>query len=224
IEKRRAFPTRITQGLQVLIQSNVINPVLQSTRRPKAPLLANLLRWFPVLQRIPARLVGVGIRPENVRTPETPVSPIYGIIPAGATCEDLSPISSSALRTRPDAFASSMKALTSASAAGLPLGTQTAVLELRNASSRMREPGIVPTRPDSDSRESAIASILPSRMAATAASTPAKSIWVALAVALFAARKVAVFATPPIPTPFALASLTDLIFEAAGTRKVLCSK
>jgi 2-polyprenyl-6-methoxyphenol hydroxylase-like FAD-dependent oxidoreductase len=76
IEKRRAFPTRITQGLQVLIQSNVINPVLQSTRRPKAPLLANLLRWFPVLQRIPARLVGVGIRPENVRTPETPVSPI----------------------------------------------------------------------------------------------------------------------------------------------------
>src|SRR5215831_5133977 len=60
-----------------------------------------------------------------------------------------------------------MKALTSASAAGLPLGTQTAVLELRNASSRMREPGIVPTRPDSDSRESAIASILPSRMAAT---------------------------------------------------------
>jgi hypothetical protein len=117
-----------------------------------------------------------------------------------------------------------MKSLTSASAVGLPLGTQTAVLELRNASSRMREPGIFVTKPDKDSRESAIASILPSRRAATAASTPAKSTWVAFDVAFLAARKVAVFATPPMPTPVASASFTDCIFEPAGTRKVLCSK
>ena len=70
IQERREFPTRVTQRLQLLIQSRVIEPVLKSTQRPKAPLVAKLLRWFPVLQRIPAWLVGVGIRPEHVRTPE----------------------------------------------------------------------------------------------------------------------------------------------------------
>jgi 2-polyprenyl-6-methoxyphenol hydroxylase-like FAD-dependent oxidoreductase len=75
IQKRREFPTRVTQRLQVLIQSNVINPVLKSAQRPKAPLAAKLLHWFPVLQRIPAWLVGVGIRPEHVRTPDATVPP-----------------------------------------------------------------------------------------------------------------------------------------------------
>ena len=70
IQERREFPTRVTQRLQLLIQSRVIEPALKSTQRPKAPLVAKLLRWFPVLQRIPAWLVGVGIRPEHVRTPE----------------------------------------------------------------------------------------------------------------------------------------------------------
>jgi len=42
--------------------------VLQRERRPKPPLLFKLLRFFPVLRRIPARLVGVGIRPEHVHT------------------------------------------------------------------------------------------------------------------------------------------------------------
>jgi 2-polyprenyl-6-methoxyphenol hydroxylase-like FAD-dependent oxidoreductase len=76
IQKRREFPTRVTQRLQVLVQSNVINPVLKSTQRPKAPLAAKLLRWVPVLQRIPAWLVGVGIRPEHVRTPDATVPPL----------------------------------------------------------------------------------------------------------------------------------------------------
>jgi 2-polyprenyl-6-methoxyphenol hydroxylase-like FAD-dependent oxidoreductase len=75
IQKRREFPTRVTQRLQVLIQSNVINPVLKSAQRPKAPPAAKLLHWFPVLQRIPAWLVGVGIRPEHVRTPEITAPP-----------------------------------------------------------------------------------------------------------------------------------------------------
>jgi 2-polyprenyl-6-methoxyphenol hydroxylase-like FAD-dependent oxidoreductase len=70
IQARREFPTRVTQRLQLFIQSRVIEPVLKSTQRPKAPTVAKLLRWFPVLQRIPARLVGVGIRPEHVHTPE----------------------------------------------------------------------------------------------------------------------------------------------------------
>ena len=145
-------------------------------------------------------------------------------MPAGATCDDFKPISSSALRTRPEALASSMNALTYAKAAGLPLGTQTAVEEFRNASSRMREPGILPIRPDSDSRDSAIASMRFSFMAATAASTFANSIWVAFGVAFLAARMVAVLATPPMPVPAVLASLTDFILDPGATRKVLCSR
>ena len=41
-----------------------------SQRRPKPPLFFKLFGVFPVLRRIPARLLGVGIRPEHVRTPE----------------------------------------------------------------------------------------------------------------------------------------------------------
>jgi hypothetical protein len=33
------------------------------------PLAMRLLQRFPVLRRIPARLVGVGVRPEHVRVP-----------------------------------------------------------------------------------------------------------------------------------------------------------
>src|SRR6185437_13383130 len=149
---------------------------------------------------------------------------VYGFMPAGAICEEVSPISSSALRTRPEAFASSMKSLTQASAAGRPFGTQTAVEELRKASSSTREPGIFLTRPPSDSRESAIAWMWPSSMACAARSTLANSTCVAFGVALTAARKVAVLATPPMPTPFALASATEAIFEPGATRNVLCSR
>ncbi len=70
IEKRRAPPVRFTQWLQLMIQRRIISRVLESERRPKPPLFFKLLGVFPVLRRIPARLLGVGIRPEHVRTPE----------------------------------------------------------------------------------------------------------------------------------------------------------
>jgi len=44
--------------------------VLESQQRPKPPLLFKLFEIFPVLRRVPARLLGVGIRPEHVRTPD----------------------------------------------------------------------------------------------------------------------------------------------------------
>ena len=70
IQQRREFPIRVTQKLQVLVQNNLIDKVLHSTARPKPPFAAKFLQWFPVLQRLPARLVGMGVRPEHVRTPE----------------------------------------------------------------------------------------------------------------------------------------------------------
>jgi 2-polyprenyl-6-methoxyphenol hydroxylase-like FAD-dependent oxidoreductase len=70
VQKRRTFPMRVIQWLQLVIQNNVLSAVLTSTRRPKPPFITKLLDWFPVLQRIPARLIGMGVRPEHVHTPE----------------------------------------------------------------------------------------------------------------------------------------------------------
>ncbi len=70
IEERRTLPMRFTQRLQLAIQQRVISRVLASHRRPKPPLLLKLFSVFPILRRIPARLIGIGIRPEHVQTPE----------------------------------------------------------------------------------------------------------------------------------------------------------
>ncbi len=67
VQKRRELPTRLTQKLQLLIQNRVIRSVLQSTRTPKPPLLARLLGAFPVLRRLPARIMGMGFRPEHIQ-------------------------------------------------------------------------------------------------------------------------------------------------------------
>ena len=70
VEKRRRFPTVITQALQVFLQSRVLDRVLKLSRQPEPPLLIRLVDRFPALQRIPARLVGIGVRPEHIRCPE----------------------------------------------------------------------------------------------------------------------------------------------------------
>ncbi len=67
IQRRRDFPTRMTQRIQVLIQNRVISSVLRGTATPKPPLLLRLLQRFPALRRFPARAVGMGVRPEHLR-------------------------------------------------------------------------------------------------------------------------------------------------------------
>jgi 2-polyprenyl-6-methoxyphenol hydroxylase-like FAD-dependent oxidoreductase len=70
VQHRREFPTRVTQRLQVFIQNNVITSVLKGGERPKPPFAVKLFDWFPALRRIPARMIGMGVRPEHVRTPQ----------------------------------------------------------------------------------------------------------------------------------------------------------
>jgi 2-polyprenyl-6-methoxyphenol hydroxylase-like FAD-dependent oxidoreductase len=70
VQVRREFPTRLVQRAQVLIQKRVITGVLGNREEIKPPLAVKLLRAFPILRRIPARLLGIGIRPEHIRTPE----------------------------------------------------------------------------------------------------------------------------------------------------------
>jgi 2-polyprenyl-6-methoxyphenol hydroxylase-like FAD-dependent oxidoreductase len=70
VQARREFPTRVMQRLQVLIQERIITSVLGNREELKPPLPVKLLAAFPILRRIPARIVGLGIRPEHIRTPE----------------------------------------------------------------------------------------------------------------------------------------------------------
>ena len=67
---RRKSPTRATQRLQIVIQNNVIRRVLGSPKPLTLPWPLKLLRRWPILRRIPARVIGVGFRPEHVKTPE----------------------------------------------------------------------------------------------------------------------------------------------------------
>jgi 2-polyprenyl-6-methoxyphenol hydroxylase-like FAD-dependent oxidoreductase len=69
VQRRREFPTRATQAMQVFIQNRVISRVLERTEKLSAPLPLRLIRLMPFLTRIPARLIGLGFRPEHVRTP-----------------------------------------------------------------------------------------------------------------------------------------------------------
>ncbi len=68
VQQRRELPTRLTQWAQMQIQQRVIAPALGSRTPLRAPLPVRLLARFPFLRRIPARLVGLGVRPEHVHT------------------------------------------------------------------------------------------------------------------------------------------------------------
>ena len=68
VQRRREFPTRATQRLQVLIQNRVIGRVLESDNL-SPPLVLRLLQRLPYLTRLPARLIGIGFRPEHIRLP-----------------------------------------------------------------------------------------------------------------------------------------------------------
>jgi 2-polyprenyl-6-methoxyphenol hydroxylase-like FAD-dependent oxidoreductase len=69
VQQRRMFPTRATQRLQVFAQENVIRPALANDKPIRAPLALRLFKAIPLLQRIPARFIGVGFRPEHIRLP-----------------------------------------------------------------------------------------------------------------------------------------------------------
>jgi 2-polyprenyl-6-methoxyphenol hydroxylase-like FAD-dependent oxidoreductase len=68
VQKRREWPTRVVQRAQLLAQERLIGPALSGGGPQQLPWALKLLRRFPMLRRIPARLVGVGIRPEHVES------------------------------------------------------------------------------------------------------------------------------------------------------------
>ncbi|KQS04829.1 monooxygenase [Sphingomonas sp. Leaf357] len=71
VRDRRIGAVRITQGLQKLVQNRIIAPVLSATEpMERPPLVARMIDRVPPLRRIPARIVGMGFRPEQIRSPD----------------------------------------------------------------------------------------------------------------------------------------------------------
>ena len=74
VQRRRLLPARITQAVQVAVQNRVLAPVLASAALPHAQPLAvpwplRLMNRFPALLGLPAYAVGIGVRPEHVKSP-----------------------------------------------------------------------------------------------------------------------------------------------------------
>ena len=88
VQRRRDWPTRVTQRIQIAVQNEVLVPVL--TGRPQAgngpspplPMALQLLRRLPMLSRIPARMIGIGVRPERVHSRAAPPPKEPGQAPA----------------------------------------------------------------------------------------------------------------------------------------------
>jgi 2-polyprenyl-6-methoxyphenol hydroxylase-like FAD-dependent oxidoreductase len=71
VQDRRLFPTRVIQSAQKMVHDRVLTPlVIRRAVLQKVPLPLRLFELFPVLRRIPARLVGLGVRREHIRSPD----------------------------------------------------------------------------------------------------------------------------------------------------------
>jgi 2-polyprenyl-6-methoxyphenol hydroxylase-like FAD-dependent oxidoreductase len=69
VETRRRFSTRVVQRLQLTMQNRVIARVLGRTQTLRPPLALQIVSRVPALRRLIARVIGLGVRPEHVRTP-----------------------------------------------------------------------------------------------------------------------------------------------------------
>ena len=66
VQRRREWPTRITQRIQLVAQNTFLKKTLEGRPLNGLPWALKLLRRWPVLRRIPARVVGIGLRPEHI--------------------------------------------------------------------------------------------------------------------------------------------------------------
>jgi len=72
VQRRRELPMRIIQGMQIFMQNRIAMNVLEHPRKKLSPtLFMKAFASVPLLRRIPARLVGLGLRPEHVHLRES---------------------------------------------------------------------------------------------------------------------------------------------------------
>jgi 2-polyprenyl-6-methoxyphenol hydroxylase-like FAD-dependent oxidoreductase len=69
VQRRREWPTRLIQGMQVFIHRRVVTGRTSGDKNRSLPFVLRLLKWFPILRQLPARFIGMGPRPEHFRSP-----------------------------------------------------------------------------------------------------------------------------------------------------------
>ncbi|WP_340315909.1 FAD-dependent oxidoreductase [Rhizorhabdus argentea] len=85
VQARRMLAVRVIQAMQRAVHAAVLGPTLSATGQMEAPFALRMLDRFPVLQRIPARIVGLGVRREHIRSPAVVVGrTALSVIPAKA--------------------------------------------------------------------------------------------------------------------------------------------
>lgn len=71
VQARREFPVRVIQAFQVAVQNRILAPTISGGKTPAAPVFLKLFNRYPLLRRLPARFIGMGVRPEHVRIGKT---------------------------------------------------------------------------------------------------------------------------------------------------------
>jgi 2-polyprenyl-6-methoxyphenol hydroxylase-like FAD-dependent oxidoreductase len=71
VQARREWPTRLIQGMQIFIHRRVVTGRSSNEKKASLPFVLRLLKWFPILRQLPARFIGLGPRPEHIRSPTT---------------------------------------------------------------------------------------------------------------------------------------------------------
>jgi len=69
VQARREWPTRLIQAMQIFIHRRVVTGRSPGEKKTSLPFVLRLLKWFPILRQLPARFIGLGPRPEHVRSP-----------------------------------------------------------------------------------------------------------------------------------------------------------
>jgi len=67
VQERRELPTRLTQRVQIFLHEHFLAPIFESSEPPSPPWPMRIIEQFPSLGRIPARMIGLGFRPEHVK-------------------------------------------------------------------------------------------------------------------------------------------------------------
>jgi 2-polyprenyl-6-methoxyphenol hydroxylase-like FAD-dependent oxidoreductase len=67
VQRRREWPTRVVQRLQVIAQNRIFARVFGTSAPLRPSGLLRLVGRVPRLQRLSGRLLGLGVRPEHVR-------------------------------------------------------------------------------------------------------------------------------------------------------------
>ncbi|MGN6114576.1 MAG: FAD-dependent oxidoreductase [Nitrobacter sp.] len=76
VQRRREFPMRMTQAMQVIVQNNIVRAALKPGNAPlRPPWPIRLVSAVPFLQGLTARFIAVGVRPEHVQSPEARTTP-----------------------------------------------------------------------------------------------------------------------------------------------------